>query len=54
MAPTRTTRRYQKKLQENLMSLAALADSQATPAQQPPANPGGQQPGAAAEGAAPQ
>ncbi|KAL4458560.1 hypothetical protein ABPG75_013425 [Micractinium tetrahymenae] len=35
---------YQKRLQENLMSLAALADSQAQPQQQPAAGgaPGGQ------------
>lgn len=41
-------RRYQKRLQDNLMTLAALADSQATPQQQAaPANPGQPQPGAA-------
>ncbi|PSC71322.1 grf1-interacting factor 3 [Micractinium conductrix] len=32
---------YQKRLQENLMSLAALADSQATPQQQPAGGAGG-------------
>lgn len=38
--------RYQKKLQDNLMTLAALADAQATPQQQAQQNPGQAQPGA--------
>ncbi|EFN54156.1 hypothetical protein CHLNCDRAFT_135563 [Chlorella variabilis] len=48
---------YQKRLQDNLMSLAALADSQATPPQQQQAAPGQQQAGAgpaAAAGGQPQ
>ncbi|PRW59979.1 GRF1-interacting factor 3-like isoform X2 [Chlorella sorokiniana] len=36
---------YQKKLQDNLMTLASLADAQATPQQQAQPNPGQPQPG---------
>lgn len=42
----RCASRYQKKLQDNLMTLASLADAQATPQQQAQPNPGQPQPGA--------